>query len=418
MIPKRPKVRHDMRSPTKALAFGLIASFAFAGCGDGTSGNLEVPSAGDLFGVATNLTLPEGFAFGLDPIDNIFQDRPLSIDDALVIAGGGRAAHDGTASSEFFVGRSEDRSVTKFRVGSAGDFEEVDRVSFANQAPAFIGPFFVFLDETKAYYFDRTQAQAIVWNPSTMEVRTTIDLSQATKAGFSNGYAISGGGGSIPVIGNRILLAVGWVNRDNREVVKSTGLFVIDTVSDTVEAYQEDSRCPIAIQVVPTPNGDTYFGTYEDILFDNSERMNEDRSGCVLRVNSGATEFDPAFQLNFTDVFEGRAAVNIYGIGQGSTVLTRVLDESVVPYTSFAEDLFNGNAWEWWTVDVAAGTRTQLQGYPLSPPFSLSFVVDGQAFTSISNEDFSATTMVTLDRNGPETVFETTGFVTDLFRLR
>ena len=419
-VPLLMRLAHCL--PTRLAALSMLSLGLSFGCGsdgsNGTSGGGATGgSSGSVFGVGANVPLPDGTFGTMTLLESLEGNQgELSLDNSLLAPGGALFFFPEESNGEFFAARNEDLTVTKYRITQDLGFEEIGVVSFANTGISGISARNLFISAEKAYFFNRFQRLMIVWNPSTMEVVKTVALTQTNKEGFLANYAYTLGGNEVPVVNGKALLSMGWVNFENGVALRSTGLLVIDTETDEVEAFHEDERCPLAINVVSTANGDAYFGTYEHFLADVATRANDERPACILRVRAGETNFDPDFQLSYAEAFGGRVGINLTNAGQDTKVIVRVLDESIVPYTSPDwNEITDTPNWEFWTLDLETQEVEQLDGFELSPSGTFGFLVDGEAYIGIASSDFGSTTVVPVERP-TETAFTSLGFVTSLNR--
>ena len=324
------------------------------------------------------------------------------------------------ARNTMYVGNNEDFVMTRYQLDEGGLWQEDGRFSLAGQGISFLGPYVVFISDTKAYYFDDDQRQLIVWNPETMTITKTVPLPMIEMEDFQPNFSWSGSIGSneAPIVDGRVYKSLQWFDASG-EPVLLTGLLVIDAETDSVEAFTTTDRCPNALHTVSTSDG-IYFATWEDLFFNDAVRNSDIRPSCILKLAPDQNDFDSGFKLTLTDVFDGRVAAGMYNVGLDTQVLVRVLDENIAPYASSQQDLlYTAEAWEWWLLDLETREVTEIEGFAKSPPTTATYLADGRAYVALPSSDFASTTLVEFSADFQHRqVLGAPGFMVGMSRVR
>jgi hypothetical protein len=202
--------------------------------------------------------------------------------------------------SKVYVGGYDAAEVTKYGVASNGSVKKEGALEIpANSWPAGME----FVSSTKAYVSLYATGHVVIFNPSTMEKISTIDLNPYAQEGF----LVSPG--NMLIQGNRLIVALhqmaGQFICDPKAHVA-----IIDINADTVIAHITDTRAAWAAsrESVPTmfvdDEGDAYISCSAIFGMGGTSL----REG-VLRIKSGAVEFDPDYYWEIsTTTIEGESA--------------------------------------------------------------------------------------------------------------
>ncbi|PTL85186.1 MxcI protein [Vitiosangium sp. GDMCC 1.1324] len=371
------------RFATTALALSLLA-----GCGDDNDG--KTPDNGGDSTTPVYAIAAQSSGSGSSSqtyiilTDKVEQTEQLSFDNAVVIPG--RALIAGLSKKgALFVGGSEGPTVTRYNLTADGKLEKGETVSFAPKAVKTIGEYqnaFQFVSDTKAYYFDGSTQQAIVWNPSDMSLTGSIPL---------NGLTVDGAGlsfSSFPIRrGNQLVMLPAW-RTSTAQVVKQAGVVVIDTTTDTATVVKDD-RCGYARDGVIGPDGLLYMATE---AYGAAYRRTTGESApesCMIRFDLQKLAFDSSFYVSLNTLAGGQTVGSLVPGPNGAAYL-RVLDESTLasPVTAgtSARALASAAAWRWSRFNFDARTATPVAGFPATSGSAFVFEAGNQTlFTSFKD---------------------------------
>lgn len=274
---------------------------------------------------------------------------PLNIDKATVVPGRAIVAAPGDGPY-FYVGSEKGPLVTRYELGEDGKLKAGDEVSFAGKGVASIGEYqtqFQFVSESKAYYFDAKSAQAVVWNPATMKVTSSIDLKELTSATHIVAFA------STPARrGAEVIMPVGFRSLDNRQIVDGAAVVIIDSKDDSFKIARDD-RCGYVRDAVTTEDGSVYVATEAYGSAVNRLSAANAPAPCLLRIVAGAKEFDEGFHVRLNELAGGKTVGSLVST-PGGKVYTKVLDESrtTIGAMTSPRALASAAAWTWSEVKL------------------------------------------------------------------
>lgn len=334
--------------------------------------------------------------------------KSLELADAAYLFGTG-------SDSRFYVLR-ESAVLSAYDVTAAGTFEEGPSVSFFNHGVAAgrSERSVVFVSETKAYLLDDVSLQAIAWNPTTMAITSTIDLSELGKEGWVTYFDYRP-----KQRGAQLVLPAYYLDENFSASPTEAAVAFIDTATDAVTVAR-DTRCGGFSTSALTASGDLYVASdpYLDALHRTAGEA-ASPPGCLLRVRAGETRFDPDFFVTISDIAEDFGG----GIvpGHGTHAYLRVYDEEVEAVTAetTAIDLYARAAWRWWRIDTADVTTAEPVALPPGAGTLRVFEVDGRAYATDASADYSTTTLVDMSQaEGPRPGLTVPGNVAGVLRVR
>jgi len=321
---------------------------------------------------------------------------------------------------DVFIARDEDLAVQKYTIADDGSFIEGPGLSFQSLGTTYFSFQNVFVSATKAYYFDDSTNQVVVWNPDSMELITTIPLPMVDRSEEGFIYAVPLPDQRLVRDDGTVLVPFGWANTDFDQFLESTGLLVVDSETDEVVAFVEDERCRSALELAIDTDGTAYFGTWNYAIdYDLETRATGEKPSCMLRVNPGEAEFDPDYFVQLEDIADGRLAVNPRNGPTPGTAILRVLDETIVDYERVdGATLQSAAAYDGWLVmDLSTGSAEFAPRFGKSVSDSPFFEVRGVVYSGEVAEDFSEVEFTAFTTEGVEPALTIPGFVTVLAPL-
>lgn len=235
----------------------------------------------------------------------------------------GRAIAAGpTGGGRLFVGTDLGATVTRYDLTAEGDLEQAQQVSFAGAGLTSVGEYagqFQFVADDKAYFFDGSTAQVVVWNPEEMTYTESLDLSSLVFEGELLTF------GGVPLrSGDDVLAFAGWRSSDNSQVTDRAAVVTVDTETDDV-TIATDERCGYVRDGVLASDGFVYLATEAfgaAVHYMNAENAS---APCLLRFDPEAGEFDESFHVDLTTLFDDAVAGTLL-IGLGNQPYLLALD--------------------------------------------------------------------------------------------
>jgi hypothetical protein len=340
----------------------------------------------------------------------------LSLKQATVVPGRAIVASPGEGPY-VYVGSDKGPQLTRYELSTKGELVAGEQVSFGAKGVAGIGEYqtqLQFVSETKAYYFDAKSGQAVVWNPSTMKLSSSIDLSELASATHVVAFS------SAPTRrGDEVIMPVGFRSLNNAQIVDGAALVIIDSSDDGLTIARDD-RCGYVRDAVTTEDGTIYVATeaYGAAVY----RLNKANAPapCLLRVLPGKREFDPDFHVELAALSGGKTVGSLALLPSGKAY-TKVLDESLTsigPMTN-ARALASAAAWTW--SEITLGDEPTLKPAP-GLPASAGSIIAFQAEQSVLFAEFinfsESTKLRNLSDGSGDVLISAQGLLFSLAQLR
>lgn len=202
---------------------------------------------GSLYVLATSVHTPDITTRYLTTVSSV-DAGDLDLSNAVELPGGPVFAHNGAVFAA-----TQSQSIVRFDVDEDGRLVEGLTMSVAGLGvePSF-GNYFA--SDERAFLLDSSSLRFVVWNPSTMEIITTLDVEDESLVDMEP-Y----GDRFIELGDGRVLLPLWWSDW-NREVIHpfASALLLLDTESLTVERFVEAPGCSGTNWGTRTENGDVW----------------------------------------------------------------------------------------------------------------------------------------------------------------
>jgi hypothetical protein len=172
-----------------------------------------------------------------------------------------------------------------------------------------------FLAEDKAYFIDAKTLQVVVWNPRAMETLGSFSLEGFEEPEHFVGLNF------VHRDGDRLLLSARYWRADDTAATL-TRVAIIDTVSDTV-SYIDDDRCGnVAFQAHDSHNN-LYLASHpaQTAVIAVGAAGAPVAESCIIRVKSGASEFDADYYVGLDALVGGHAGGIMQGAGDEAFIL-------------------------------------------------------------------------------------------------
>ncbi len=283
-------------------------------------------AAGDITGDGASEAPPSRFVLASITIDadgnrvsytQIVDHLSGSFDNSTAIEAPGNATFL-TRGSDFFYGLAESPTWVRYST-EGGSFTETGRLSFANFGLTYMDFSNVIVDADTAVSVLTEAAVAVVWNPTTMSVEGTIDLSSLVRDGYSlEAWTVAAHDGLVYIPGR-------WADWEGGKILQRMSLTILDPKARSVVAVAEDDRCGAGGQVTFDSRGYAYMmgdGRNQMMQVFSAARGEPVVPNCLLRIAPGATDFEedyffeiPALTGGLDSMTELQSATRTDGIG-------------------------------------------------------------------------------------------------------
>lgn len=344
---------------------GEVDDLADPGCGCVGGEVVPCDPPPEVFALQVEVRAPGGGAQAsfMQPVSrDMFDGRHINNDNAVEVESIGRLW---TTGGYMYTGLRTEPTFVKYEVGEDLSLTELDTVNFMSTGASRIDIGQVWISPTKAYFLWGGTLMGVVWNPSTMVIEDTIDLSGAELDGYEGLMLLQG-----------VFLFEHAVHEDRAFVSTlyssgSDGIYypgmnvvVFDTENDEVLKVISDDRCYGASTMVKDDNGDIYVSSYGYAGRIFQAEGYDYKPTCILRINAGEDEFDPDFFVSFPDLMGGKESTRWYPVN-GRYSYTIAIDRADL---EASEQPFNTEG-EIWMVDIVERTAKKVEGLPNSSAF-------------------------------------------------
>ncbi|HEX5661387.1 MAG TPA: hypothetical protein VFX59_29560 [Polyangiales bacterium] len=275
---------------------------------------------------------------------------------ALQFPGGGSVSYrDGF----YYVAETEKQTITRYTFENSA-FVKGPTLSLLGKGITYISAYFeVAGDSTRAFIISPEQLKIYEWNPTTMTLTTTHDLSALAKQGWGQEFR-----GSFSRSDGKLFLYWAYTN-DRKDFINDFTLGVFDTKTNTVSKVLVDSDCPT------TAGFGGYFDENEDLylfadsfgLFTKFGGFPNPKDACILRIKKGSDELDPTFRLKPIQALGGREPWGLYYAGNGVAYTTAVDASEINKYASVFE-LIYAPVHSGWLIDTVKNTALEVKNVP------------------------------------------------------
>lgn len=390
----------------------LFASALLLGCGGGDARSDGPRRAeGPLYAINTRVHAddfanPSSY---IALVDDLEAGR-AALGDAVELPGAG-SLWGVPLSGQLYVISAEQRTVTQFRLDSAGRLQQGERLGLdvsqlVTEAIAFDGP-------ERGFLFDMISAQAIEIDLEKMVIEDRHDISALR---IDSAEITFLGEGGFRRRGDELVGVVYGSSAAYDRVALRSKVGFFDPGSGSLEVVE--APCGGLNYSFETQTGDWYFST--DPWVAGIHALDESRAPapCMARLPAGSHSFDSSvIALNeVTGGVTGGAIPSSDG-----TVYVRVLDQSVFPLTPDTDLLepFSVPAWTTWSIALPGAESASPVARPLIAG-GIKFVrVDERVYQNESSADFASTTLVrTTGSDAPKAGLEVPGVPWNVVRVR
>ncbi|MDQ3535020.1 MAG: DUF4374 domain-containing protein, partial [Bacteroidota bacterium] len=171
----------------------------------------------------------------------------------------------------------------------------------------------------------------IKFNPSNMEILTTVNLTGLEKESATNVFYQG-----MVIRDNHLFMGVNYQNKDGN-LADSVFVAIINRTNNTVEKLIADGRSS------EMWNGGTASSFSPNTLIKDSNNdiyvngyANNGKPSGVLKIKNGTTDFDPDYFFNLNDA-TGKPCLGLFHFDNGMTFTIRYSDASAYPFDSDAK---------------------------------------------------------------------------------
>ncbi|HBR96941.1 MAG TPA: hypothetical protein DD979_06145 [Gammaproteobacteria bacterium] len=271
----------------------------------------------------------------------------------------------------------------------------------------------------KGVIVDFETMQVIIFNPTTMTITTTVDLSEHAEADYPNRWSI------FPAIdGDRVVVPITFY-KDDWSPVALSKLVIVDTKTDTVTVDASTQCGSVSASAVDTA-GNLYFAASPDIAAQHAIGAEGSFAPCIIRMKAGADGWDDEYYVDMTTLTEdGRPAYAIM-TGTGNTAYTLIYSDTADPITvDNIDEATRQIVWEFHSLELgneAAGVTKIVGAEPTGHRVHYGSFANGDSLTAWNNrinDDFTESTVYdTTDPTNWEVLTVIPGALETIARLR
>lgn len=205
-----------------------------------------------------------------------------------------------TRGHHFFYGLAE--SPTWVKYDTRDGFEKVEQLSFLEYGITYMDFSNVIVDDETAVSVLTEAYVAVVWNPSTMTISGTVDLSHLYKEGFAlEAFTVVTYGGLVYIPGR-------WANWSALQVEPIVHMTILDPRRLEIVGTAEDDRCGSGGRIVFDADGYGYVmadGRNQSLQSFAAAQGDSGPPNCLLRIAPGETDFEEDFFYEIPELTSG-----------------------------------------------------------------------------------------------------------------
>lgn len=248
------------------------------------------------------LTTVDDYTGYLTVVDNLTSSGTVDI--SKVVEFGGDMVYASPGGGVVLVGLGDSPNIERWGLNADGELYKQDEVSLTQYGVTnTLGGgrnVMQFIDDNRAYYFDRENLQVIVFNPTTMTTEGSFSIAGLGEEGQEVALNF------IHQDGDRFIITARYWDLVEGTTTPLVRAAVVDSADDSVE-YFNDTRCgDIAFQVTDAA-GNLYLGSHPGHAVYMAAGLDGDDSPpqCILRIRQGENRFDPDYFVNLTQLSGG-----------------------------------------------------------------------------------------------------------------
>ncbi|MEL6339342.1 MAG: hypothetical protein AAFQ65_05495 [Myxococcota bacterium] len=376
------------------LSIGLCLVFATA-CGDDDESNdddqqmFADPDAEQLYVLHYTNTAADGTQTSfINTVSSLNADVTIDQSNALELSGYLVLETTDEIPETFFAARTNSPVVERYEITSEGGVERTGTLNLGGLGASYATfslSVFHFESATRAFMMQDETLNVVVWNPSTMEIIETVDLSSELAAPEGTSTAIF----EAREDQGRFVVMAGYRRPapDNTHIPLSRVAFVDLNTLDT--SIDEQSSCGYLLYSFLAPDGFLYYASHPNQASIVAAGVGGDPTSphCMVRVQSGSTEFDASFFLDLNEIL-GRPIAAVIPGGEDGRVFATAYPEDGEQFNGANRfDLRISPVWEFYDFELgdAEATIRPLEGTPVTTDqvFASVVPVDNENGTAV-----------------------------------
>jgi hypothetical protein len=285
----------------------------------GAGGQAPLPTAEGIYVVGYYLTVNDDYIGYLAVTDDLSADGV--IDETKAVEFPGDMSYASPGDGTIYVGRGSGPVLERWALNDENELEKTGEMGLMQHGISTglgIKDPMHFLEEDRAYFIDGETLQVVIWNPQTMETSDTFSLEGLREPDLfmSPNY--------VHRDGDRLLLSARYYRPDDTAALL-TRVAIIDTKTDTVE-YADDTRCGNVAFHAHDSQNNLYLASHpaQSAVVAVGAAGDPVAETCIIRINSGAAEFDEDYYVGMDALVDGQAGGIMQGAGDEAFILQYV----------------------------------------------------------------------------------------------
>lgn len=310
----------------------------------------------------------------------------------------------------------------RYSVDADGTITSAGEISFAAYGWSNIDYYNVFVSESLALSVNTGQGEGIWWDPSTLTILDTLDMTQILDPSYSVELFAP------TLIGDRIYLPVRHADWTNYVIKHETRVMVIDTTAQEIIADFADDRCPSSGSVLLSTDGLAYTMSdgrnYSAQMIARAAGADEIPVNCFLRFDPN--DLDAGFQsdwsLDVPSLTDGREVVTnlasgqpTSGVGFAQVMYEEEIDGKPVDFSFWSQPF--SKVWR-FDLTTSPPSAAVVEGAPFTGIGFGGVTVEGALLMGLSDDGASSQVLrFDPDTNAATELFEIEGYFYQAFRL-
>lgn len=380
-----------------------------------------------LYALVSIFNTGDGTQSYLSLTDDVTRQQTIGIDKSIEIAGSGIGV-SAAANGQLFVSSQSAATITKYTLDESDELVEGDSLSFESLGVKKISSYssqFHFVSATKAYYFDDSNYQLVIWNPETLELVAGKSKDLTSQLLYKVGeqtYPFTYSQTPPLRNGKEIIFAGGWFSADRLTVPARTAVVIVNTETDEV-TVKIDERCGWARDgVLNEEDGLIYFAS-EGYAGGAHFLSAEKATPCMIRFDPQSKTFDD-FYMTLDELVNPETEGDVAGMllpGPKGKAYLLVMNQETAAAAKPAAPIVasTGVWWNYWEVTLGDEPSASAVDRSDLVPVSGRTILQRAGELLISPEYSEGKTSLRLFNDGPgsaDTVVE--GQVRSVARLR
>ena len=316
------------------------------------------------------------------------------------------------ANSEIFISDSETLEIGKYTLQEKA-LKDAGKVNFSSTGVVEVGFWTsVFISPEKAYVFNT--AEAIIWNPKTLEITGTIKLPELKNRGALEAFAGYSDRAAV-VRGKRLFQPIYWTSTENFfSYDKASQILVIDIEKDEVIETLE-APCPGLDFATQDDDGNIFYSSW--VFAPPAAAVVDQPKTCIIKIPAGDdTKVETAF--NVADIADGHEGGALRYVGNGKAVLSVFHLEHATGDKDVQTVAFGPN-WRFWSIDLKTQKAEAIETIDWNAGAAYTSKLGTDTFLLVPDGDYASTTFYRATGSiDPKPVLKTKGWSMRLFQLR